>query len=182
MLYYHTFFDIVEKFTMNLIFAIDRSGCIGKGGSLPWHIPADLKFFKGKTQCSAVVMGYGTWESFNGFVLPNRDCYVLSGRQIDLPENVTQLHSLGEVFALSASIEKTVFIIGGANLYNQLLEFATNIYVTYVDCLVEDGDTYIDMDKLANAVSGSEKISDETLVDEASGLTVRFVHYQKNED
>lgn len=164
---------------MNLIFAIDRNGCIGKDGSLPWHIPTDLKFFKSQTEWAKIVMGSGTWNSFGGVALKNRESFVLSSRRLSLPDGVKQLWSLDEVVALSTSSDQSVYIIGGANLYNQVLSLATNIYVTYVDCEIDNGDTFIDMDKLSSAISNSDKISDKNSVDESTGLNLRFVHYKR---
>src|ERR687889_675557 len=53
------------------IVAVDRAGAIGKGGTLPWHYSADLKFFKEQTTGNACVMGYKTWASLKK-PLPNR--------------------------------------------------------------------------------------------------------------
>ena len=65
------------------IVAVDRNGAIGKGGKLPWHYSADMKFFKQTTTGNACVMGFKTWRTLKN-PLPNRLNIVLS-RQAEIP-------------------------------------------------------------------------------------------------
>src|ERR687890_241826 len=68
------------------IVAVDRAGAIGRGGTLPWHYSADLKFFKEQTTGNACVMGYKTWLSLKK-PLPNRLNIVLT-RRAEVPLTV----------------------------------------------------------------------------------------------
>src|SRR6188768_3310739 len=99
------------------IVAIAQNLAIGKGGKLPWHYPADLKFFKETTIGNAVVMGATTWRSI-GKPLPGRLNIVLSRSGIigTLP-NAMRLGSKDEVGTLSQYLNRDVFIIGGAKTY-----------------------------------------------------------------
>ena len=83
------------------IIALAQNYAIGRGGKLPWHYSADLKFFKNTTTGSAVVMGFNTWLSI-GKPLPNRLNIVLSrSENIEPQPNVIMMRSIEEVAALS---------------------------------------------------------------------------------
>ena len=83
------------------IVAVAKNLAIGKGGKLPWHYPADLKFFKATTMGNALVMGYNTWGSI-GKPLPGRLNIVLSRRRpVDAEPRLLLQRSKEEVLALS---------------------------------------------------------------------------------
>src|SRR5687768_11728932 len=99
------------------IVAIAKNYAIGKDGKLPWHYPADLKFFKQTTTGHAVVMGLTTWKSI-GKPLPNRLNIVLSrSAAIEETADVKLMRSVGEVLDLAATFDGDVFIIGGAKTF-----------------------------------------------------------------
>jgi dihydrofolate reductase len=118
-----------------LIAAIARNGVIGRGGTLPWHLPEDLKRFKRLTTGSAILMGRKTYESI-GRPLPNRRNVVLSSHAIPGVECYPTLES---ALAALGSADR-IFVIGGGTLYAQLLERADELYLTLLDGDVE-GDT-----------------------------------------
>ena len=130
------------------IVAISQNYAIGKGGKLPWHYAADLKFFKETTTGNAVVMGANTWRSI-GKPLPNRLNVVLSGSSsVTPPPTVMRLSEKEEVLDLARYLNHDVFIIGGAKTY---AEFAGDIekwIVTEVPLTVEDADTFMPTDFL----------------------------------
>ena len=130
------------------IVAISQNYAIGKGGKLPWHYAADLKFFKETTTGNAVVMGANTWRSI-GKPLPNRLNVVLSGSsRVTPPPEVMRLSEKEEVLDLARYLNRDVFIIGGAKTY---AEFAGDIekwIVTEVPLTVEDADTFMPPDFL----------------------------------
>src|SRR5512141_340592 len=96
------------------IVAIAKNYAIGKDGKLPWHYPADLKFFKETTTGNTVVMGANTWRSLRG-PLPNRLNVVLTrSGNVETPPEVMVISRKDEVVALSQSPDRDVFIIGGA--------------------------------------------------------------------
>ena len=87
--------------TINMIVAHDTNRAIGKDGTIPWHIPDDLKFFKTMTVGKTVVMGRKTFESMGCKPLPDRKNIVLS-RNIDkLYGNVLQFTHAGRVTEMS---------------------------------------------------------------------------------
>tara|TARA_R110002049_G_scaffold252264_2_gene427399 strand:+ start:124328 stop:124822 length:495 start_codon:yes stop_codon:yes gene_type:complete len=123
-----------------VIVAVAQNNVIGAGNSIPWYCPADLQYFKRTTLGSPVLMGRKTYQSLNVKPLPGRRNIILS-RDADLVcEGCDVVTSLESGLQL-ASGEKKLFIIGGADIYQQSIEHAEELYVTYVDVAVE-GDRY----------------------------------------
>jgi dihydrofolate reductase len=119
-----------------LIAAYAKHRVIGLNGQMPWHLPNELKYFKETTTGHTVVMGRKTYESI-GKPLPRRRNVILTkNRHFQAPEGVKIVHSLREVQQLG-----DVFIIGGAQLYEQFLPLADRLYITKID-LETEGDTF----------------------------------------
>src|SRR5881227_712475 len=102
------------------IVAIDRNFAIGKGGKLPWHYSADMKFFKETTIGNAVVMGRRTWETLKG-PLKDRQNIVLTGGEIEKANGITLAPGVQNVLNLTKDSDKHLFIIGGAKVYQAFL-------------------------------------------------------------
>jgi len=125
------------------IVAIAKNFAIGKGGKLPWHYSADLKFFKQITLENAVVMGFNTWKSI-GKPLPKRLNIVLSrNAQIENQREILLLRSKEEVLALSKYLNCDLFIIGGAKTYENFADAIEKWIVTKVSLNIEDADTFM---------------------------------------
>src|SRR5713226_5334969 len=103
------------------IVAIDRNLAIGKGGRLPWHYSADMKFFKQTTMWNAVVMGRRTWLTLKG-PLKDRQNIVLS-RDQNLPTNDSAivLRDVESVLDFVKTQDVHLFVIGGAQIYESFL-------------------------------------------------------------
>lgn len=130
------------------IVAIAENFAIGKGGKLPWHYPADLKFFKETTTGNAVVMGRSTWDSI-GRPLPNRLNIVLSrSGSIEPHPGVILLRSKEEVLSLAGYLKGDVFIIGGAKTYENFSDVIDKWIVTEIPATVEDADVFMPRDFL----------------------------------
>ncbi len=129
---------------MTGIVAVAENMAIGKDGRLPWHCPADLKFFKQTTMESAIVMGSNTFRSI-GRPLPGRLNVVLSRRGSDeLPAGVITIREAAAAVDLAAYLKKDLYIIGGAATY---ASFAANIdrwLVTRLPLTVADADVFFD--------------------------------------
>lgn len=123
--------------TIVLVAAMGRNRVIGRGGRMPWHLPADLKHFKEITMGRPVIMGRKTWEAI-GKPLPGRHNIVVSRGRPELPEDVSLAGGLDE--ALNCAGDGTVMIIGGGELYRQALPLAERMELTFVDAEPE-GDT-----------------------------------------
>ena len=120
---------------MKAIVNVDNNWAIGLGDSLINHIPADMKFFKEKTTGNVVVMGRSTFMTFPGpKALPNRVNIVLTtDKSWSMPDVIT-CHSTEELLEqLRRYDTNTVYVIGGSSVYEQLLPYCDNVYVTKVD-------------------------------------------------
>ncbi|MBK9163472.1 MAG: dihydrofolate reductase [Acidobacteria bacterium] len=135
------------------IVAIAENFAIGKGGKLPWHYPADLRFFKETTTGNAVVMGRTTWASI-GRPLPNRLNIVLSrSGSIEPQPGVILLRSKEEVLSLAGYLKCDVFIIGGAKTYENFADVIDKWIVTEIPETVEDADVFMQRDFLRGFTS-----------------------------
>ena len=114
-----------------LIAALAKNRVIGIDNKLPWRLPDDLQHFKQLTLGHSIVMGRKTWESLPG-VLPDRRHIVIT-RDSNYPSaNAEIVHSIEEAISLVPE-QEPVFIVGGANLYQQLLDRADRMELTLVD-------------------------------------------------
>ena len=130
---------------LSLIAALGENRVIGTDNSMPWHLPADFKYFKATTLGKPIIMGRKTWDSL-GRPLPGRLNLVVSRQQGLTLEGA-------EVFtSLDAAIERAqawgreqgvdeVMLIGGAQLYTLGLPQADRLYLTRVG-LSPDGDAW----------------------------------------
>ncbi|WP_223671207.1 type 3 dihydrofolate reductase [Kangiella shandongensis] len=124
-----------QKPVISLIVAMANDRVIGKDNQMPWHLPADLKHFKAVTLGKSVIMGRKTHESI-GMVLPGRKNIIIS-RNPDYRSDFHNEHC-DVVTSLEAALELTknedeVMIIGGANIYAQMLDQADKLYLTFID-------------------------------------------------
>src|SRR2546421_6866319 len=125
------------------IVAVDRNGAIGKGGKLPWHYSADMKFFKETTTGNACVMGRRTWLTLKK-PLPNRLNIVLSRRgEITAQDGVRVLRDVESVLLIAEDLECDLFVIGGEQVYRSFLPYIKKWIVTEVPLAVEGADTFV---------------------------------------
>lgn len=124
---------------ISLIAAIANHRVIGKGNQLPWHLPADLKYFKATTLNKPIVMGRKTYESL-GKPLPQRTNIILTSDLTYQANGCCVVHSLDEVIQAAKDAEE-IFIIGGATLFELYLPLANRIYLTMIHADFE-GDTF----------------------------------------
>lgn len=122
-----------------LIAAVAANGTIGLNGTIPWHLSADLKYFKAVTSGKRIVMGRRTWEAFPK-PLPNREHVVVTSSSVALPDGVIKVASLAEALSLPPHAAQPVFVIGGNAMYREALPIADDLYLTEIEANV-DGDT-----------------------------------------
>lgn len=146
------------------IVAVDRAGAIGKGGGLPWHFAADMKFFKEQTTGNAVVMGRKTWASLKR-PLPNRLNIVLSRSADAEPrESVLWLRDRESVLSLEGYLKCDLYVIGGAQVFEMFRERIDRWLVTEVPLTVEGADTFMPSGFLEGFVVSETRRLDESLV------------------
>lgn len=130
--------------TIVLIYARAENGAIGKDGTLPWHLPADLKHFKALTmgpdgKGRPMIMGRKTFESLPG-LLPGRRHIVLTRRERWDSAGAEVAHSAKQALSLAGPGE--VAIIGGAAIYDVFQPLADRVELTQIHAEY-DGDTFM---------------------------------------
>jgi dihydrofolate reductase len=124
---------------VNLIVAWSRNGVIGRAGTLPWHLPEDLRHFKRITLGHPIVMGRRTWESI-GRPLPGRRNIVVTRNPQWSAPGCERAASLAQALQMCQG-EPEVFVIGGAELFAEALPLAQRLFLTQIDATFE-GDTF----------------------------------------
>lgn len=124
--------------SLSLIVAMTKNRVIGKDNQMPWHLPADLAWFRQNTTGKPVIMGRKTFESI-GRPLPKRTNIVLS-RQPFEHDGVIWKDSLESAVDFVCDSEE-IMLIGGGQLFNEYLSQADRLYLTEIQTEL-DGDTF----------------------------------------
>lgn len=144
--------------TISLIAAVANNGVIGKNNSLPWHLPADMKYFRDITMGHCVIMGRKNYDSIplkyrplegrinivitrqKNFTAPQ--CIVVHSIKEALEEAKQNLVPKGRntITPFRAGAQE-VFIIGGAEIYRQTITLADKLYITHIHYAFE-GDAF----------------------------------------
>lgn len=125
---------------ISIVVAIAENGAIGYKNDLLWHLPADLKRFKEMTTGHSIIMGSRTFRSLPKGALPNRRNIVLSRTQQDFPG--AEWAASPEVTLELVGEEAEAFVIGGAQVYEQMLPYTDKIYLTRVHADFPEADTF----------------------------------------
>lgn len=126
---------------ISLLVAMDRNNVIGFENDMPWHLPNDLKYFKEKTTGHTIIMGRKTYDSI-GRPLPNRKNVILTRQTTEFPNDVEVIHNIEEIYEWQKSHpNEELFVIGGGDIFKQVLPFADRLYITKIDEAFE-GDTF----------------------------------------
>lgn len=128
---------------ISLIAAMAADRVIGMDNAMPWHLPADLAWFKRQTLDKPVIMGRRTWESI-GRPLPGRLNIVISSKPGDA-EGVSWVTSIDEALQAAGEVDE-VMVIGGGRIYEQLLSRADRLYLTHIDAEVVGDTTFPDFE------------------------------------
>ena len=126
--------------SIEAIVAIDENGAIGRQGNLLCHLPADMKHFKEVTMGSSIIMGRKTFESFPRRPLPGRQNIVITRNAAWQYPGVTVVHSVEE--AIAAAETDTVFVIGGADVYEQTLPLVEVLHLTLIHARWASADVF----------------------------------------
>lgn len=135
--------------TLSHIVAAAANGAIGKAGTMPWHLPADFRFFKAQTMGKAMIMGRKTFDSI-GKPLPGRLSLVVSRDPTYAPAGAVVLPSIEAAISYAedrrAEWGDEIFIIGGGEVYRQTMAIVDRIYLTRVHQNVDGDAFYPDVD------------------------------------
>ena len=161
---------------MKTIVCVDNNWGIGNANDLLYHIPADMKFFKEKTIGNVVVMGLATFLSLPGQKpLTDRVNVVIAADKEWSAPGVIVCHSLEELFVLLKRYDtNTVFAIGGASIYEQLLPYCDTAYVTKVASSKPADKFFPNLDEKEDWV-----IDCEGEEQEHKGLNFKFTTYKR---
>ena len=124
--------------TLSMIVAHANNRIIGKDNDMPWHLPADLAYFKKTTLGKPIIMGRKTYESI-GRPLPGRKNIVISRDADYHAEGVDSVTSVEQALTLVKDVEE-IMVIGGGAIYQHCLPFADKLYITHINASI-DGDT-----------------------------------------
>ena len=160
-----------------LIAIVAANGVIGRDGTMPWHISADLKYFKALTSGKRIIMGRRTWEAFPR-PLPNREHVVVSSKQLVVPEGVLVVRSLTEALALPEHGETPVFVIGGNAMYREALPLADDLYLTEIEADVA-GDTHFPEWDRSQFLEVARERHSATLQPNDPEVNLSWVHYAR---
>lgn len=130
---------------VSLIVAHGRNLVIGVNDDLPWHLPDDLRWFKAATLGKPVVMGRKTYDSI-GHALPKRPNIVITRNADFRAEDATVVNDIDTALRLAEEQGRKlevseIMVIGGGEIFTEVLRIADRLYITEVDVTVE-GDAY----------------------------------------
>jgi dihydrofolate reductase len=135
----------MKSLRISLIAAVARNGVIGRDGKIPWRLPGDLPRFKRITLGHPVIMGRKTWLSL-GKPLPGRRNIVISRTpELEL-EGAEVFASLAEAIESCASATE-VFVIGGTEVYREVLPLAQRLLLTEIDADIEGDASFPPFDR-----------------------------------
>lgn len=161
---------------MNAIVVVDQNWAIGREGDLLFSLPTDMKRFRSLTLGGTVILGRKTLDSFpGGKALPGRRNIVIT-RNVDFDRAGCEVaSSLKDALELAGDTESDqLWIIGGGSVYTALLSRCKRVYLTKVDAVAEDADTFFpNLDKLPawEVEHTSEPVTE-------NGVTYRFIDYR----
>ena len=162
----------------SIIVAVDKNNAIGTKGNLLCHLKGDMAHFKQLTINKTVIMGYRTFVSLGKTPLKHRRNIVLSHRFQIFPD-VISAHSIDEVETILQELQlndKENFIIGGSQIYRAFLPLCDRMYVTHIDNIWPNADTFFEpIDPLLWKVSSRQ----DNVKQQEDEYNYSFVQYER---
>lgn len=169
---------------VNIIVAINPDGIIGINGSIPWHCPEDLRYFKFATRNHGLIMGRKTWESLPKKPLPGRPNIVVSST-MESGTNFNVVRSLEEAIDLVNVFGIPAFVIGGENLYREAIikDMVDHLIITIFDHEIKYGPE----DEIANFPAelicmGNYQIISIAIIDNNGDSYNRFLFKRRSDN
>jgi dihydrofolate reductase len=171
-------FKAFDSMIISMIAAMDENRLIGAGNALPWHLPADFRHFKQVTMAKPIIMGRKTFDSI-GRPLPGRKNIVITRGEFK-HDGVVTVHSIDEALHEAAQGEAAgevdeVMIIGGANLYQQMIDKADKLYLTHVKTTCEGDAWFPEVDMREWEIILQQSVS----ADENNNYDFDIIEYQR---
>ncbi|MDH3888568.1 MAG: type 3 dihydrofolate reductase [Gammaproteobacteria bacterium] len=158
---------------ISIVVAMDANGVIGRGNELPWHLPADLQYFKKTTMGKPILMGRKTHESI-GRPLPGRTNIVITRDSGYQAKGCVVVNSIDAAMQ-AAGEQDEIMVIGGAEFYRQVLAHTSTIYLTRIHASV-DGDTVFPE---LNATDWREVERSDQSADEKNPYDYSFIRLER---
>lgn len=166
---------------MNIILAADQNWGIGRDNDLLIHLPGDLKYFKERTSGKTVVMGRKTLESLPGSKpLPNRRNIILTRNKdfqvegAEVVNSIDELMELTKTFKTGESNTDDVFIIGGADIYKQMIPYCDKFYITKIYAELPADRYFVDLDEFEDL-----EVTWSAPAEEYNGTKYQFFLYER---
>lgn len=155
---------------VGLVWAEARGGVIGAEGGMPWHVPEDLSHFKEVTLGAPVIMGRKTWDSLPERFrpLPERENVVITRQQDWTADGARRAATVTD----AVRGQEKVWIIGGAEIFRQVISDADRLEVTEIDLDV-DGDAF------APSTDGWRQVQTGEWQTSRTGIRYRFLGYER---
>jgi dihydrofolate reductase len=143
---------------ISLLWAMDKNRAIGLNNQLPWHLPEDLKYFKRVTMGKPIAMGRKTYDSI-GRPLPGRENIVITRSQGTTIEGCTVIHDVKDLLKRE---DEELFVIGGAEIFKEIMPYADRLYITEIREVFE-ADTFFPEINMGNweLIESTPGIKDE---------------------
>lgn len=181
---------------LNLIAAISVDGAIGNDDTLLWYIKEDFKHYKHLTVGNVCIVGLNTYFTLPHLALQRRTHIVVTGgdpRAIDIPPNTSLTSEVYTVETLEDAIikakafsfttDKEIFFIGGAQLYNAVMEksLADELDITWINKLYPDANKRFPIQKIFdNYILVDIHVEDSNWIKSITGYLYKFCKYKKN--
>ena len=165
-----------------MIAGVAENGVIGSDQTIPWRVPSDMAFFKKRTMGKPIVMGRKQYETV-GKPLPGRTNIVVTRQQDYRPEGVLVFHQIDAALEAARNVAEAdgvdeIMIIGGGELYAQLMDRADRLYITHIDLAPEGDVRFPAIDPAQWTVTGLPEVTPSPK-DEA---TYRVKVYDRRQD
>ena len=159
---------------LSMIVATADNRIIGKENTMPWHLPADLAYFKKITLGKPIIMGRKTFESI-GRPLPGRRNIVISRDENYQAQGVETVTSVDSALALVNDVEE-IMVIGGGAIYAHCMSAATRLYITHIKASIEGDTQFPDYD----VINDWQKVKSELVkADDKNEFDLDFCVYQR---
>ena len=160
---------------VTVIVAVAANLAIGRDNTIPWHLRADLQYFKKMTMDKTIIMGRNTFASLGFRKLPGRTSVVVtSDPELGDKYGVETYTSLADAIAAHRG-EPEIMIIGGGRLYREAVNYAARLLVTNVDTVVKDAQVFFPSFEDAFMLVGREDFK----ADEQNDFDYSFCVYER---
>lgn len=162
---------------ISMIAAMAQDRVIGVDNKMPWHLPADFKFFKRVTLGKPIIMGRKTYQSI-GRPLPGRKNIVLTRDKTLKIEGVDCVQTVEQALQLVKGVDE-VMVIGGATIYEQFLPISERLYLTFIDLKIAGDTQFPDYERAAKWLEVSREVHRK---DEKNKYNYQFVTLERIEN